>query len=119
MTPDAGKTGRTAPSSHAGMWPDSDAASGGAGVYHQREVGGGGQDMGAELQEGADPVKDRHPTFWELRGKSSALGRGIFSGGGGMPPLPPAFLVMQWGIPALPTKNQRRPSGREARILDS
>lgn len=40
------------------VWPDSDAASGRAGVYYPREVGGGGQDIWVELQEAADPVKD-------------------------------------------------------------
>lgn len=57
-------------------WPDSDA--GRAGFYYPKEAGGGGQDMWAELQEAADPVKVLPFTFLGAREKS-ALCTGSFS----------------------------------------
>lgn len=52
------------------VWPDSDA--GRAGFYYPtREVGGDGQDMWAELQEAADPVKMLLFTFLGAREKST------------------------------------------------
>lgn len=53
-----GKQGTQLQAVMQAVWPDSDAASGRTGVCYPTEVGGGGQDMWAELREAEDPVKD-------------------------------------------------------------
>lgn len=62
-----------------GVWPDSVAASGRAGVYDpMREAGGGGQDTWAELQETAESLKELRLTFLGAREKSSVPCTGTF-----------------------------------------